>query len=34
MAVAAVSPIIEIEQCTRSLERQENVVYSGTSCVI
>jgi predicted alpha/beta-fold hydrolase len=27
VAVAAVSPIIEIEACTRSLERKENVVY-------
>jgi hypothetical protein len=27
LGVAAVSPIIEIEECTRSLERKENVVY-------
>jgi uncharacterized protein len=27
IGVAAVSPIIEIEQCTRALERPENVVY-------
>jgi uncharacterized protein len=27
VAVAAVSPIIEIEQCTRALERPENFVY-------
>src|SRR5262249_1999470 len=27
VAVAAVSPIIEIEQCTRALERPENRVY-------
>jgi predicted alpha/beta-fold hydrolase len=26
-AVAAVSPIIEIEQCTRALERRENLLY-------
>src|SRR5262245_20842213 len=26
-AVAAVSPIIEIEECTRALERPENVLY-------
>jgi predicted alpha/beta-fold hydrolase len=28
IAVAAVSPIIEIEQCTRALERPENVLYN------
>jgi uncharacterized protein len=28
VAVAAVSPIIEIEQCTRALERPENMLYS------
>jgi predicted alpha/beta-fold hydrolase len=27
VAVAAVSPIIEIEECTRALERPENVLY-------
>jgi predicted alpha/beta-fold hydrolase len=27
-AVAAVSPIIEIEQCTRALERRENGIYN------
>jgi hypothetical protein len=27
LGIAAVSPIIEIEECTRSLERKENVVY-------
>ena len=27
LGVAAVSPIIEIEQCTRALERRENVLY-------
>ena len=27
LGVAAVSPIIEIEQCTRALERPENVLY-------
>jgi predicted alpha/beta-fold hydrolase len=27
VAVAAVSPIIEIEECTRALERRENVLY-------
>jgi len=27
VAVAAVSPIIEIEECTRALERRENFVY-------
>jgi uncharacterized protein len=27
-AVAAVSPIIEIEQCTRALERRENAIYN------
>ena len=27
VAVAAVSPIIEISQCTRALERRENVLY-------
>jgi len=28
VAVAAVSPIIEIEQCTRALERPENLLYN------
>jgi uncharacterized protein len=28
VAVAAVSPIIEIEECTRALERPENVLYN------
>jgi len=28
VAVAAVSPIIEIEQCTRALERRENALYN------
>jgi uncharacterized protein len=27
VAVAAVSPIIEIEECTRALERRENAIY-------
>ena len=27
LGIAAVSPIIEIEECTRSLERKENIVY-------
>src|SRR5207248_3300573 len=27
VAVAAVSPIIEIEECTRALERRENMLY-------
>jgi len=28
VAVAAVSPIIEIEECTRALERPENILYN------